>query len=222
MTQDIKEVKTIYPISKAIFKYQKNWPDTINISGFLERDKMHAWTPPDGFEDFLNFHEKIMLITFGSMINSDPEKTTSIVLNALKSCNIPAIINISGGGLVEPKRYDKNNFFFTQSIPYDYILPQVYATVHHGGAGTTHSSLKAGCATMAIPHTADQPLWNQWIYNLGVGPKGIQVGKLTSSELSKKLMDLYNNPIYKSNAQSLQQEMLLDNDFEDLYHFISQ
>ncbi|ONI48341.1 hypothetical protein AN643_01940 [Candidatus Epulonipiscioides saccharophilum] len=218
--QELKSVKLIYSISPSILKYQENWPNNINISGFLERDKVHAWTPPAGFDTFLNSHKKIMLISFGSMINSDPKKTTEILLTALKNCDIPAILNISGGGLIEPENYDKQQFFFTQSIPYDYILPKVYATVHHGGAGTTHSSLKAGCATMAIPHTVDQPLWNQWIYNLGAGPKGIPISKINPSNLSKKLSDLYTNPRYKSTAQNLQKEMLSDNNFEELYNFI--
>ncbi len=87
LVQELKSVKLIYSISPSILKYQEHWPNNINISGFLERDKVHAWTPPNGFDTFLNSHEKIMLISFGSMINSDPKKTTDILLKELQKCS---------------------------------------------------------------------------------------------------------------------------------------
>lgn len=220
LTKALKDVKIIYSVSKALMDYQEGWGDNINIAGFLERDKVHAWSMPDGLELFLSRHPKIILVTFGSMVNIDPELTTAMVLDALKECKIPAIINTAGGGLVKPAEHDEKNIFFTDNIPYDYILPRMYATIHHGGAGTTHSSLKSGCATMAIPHAVDQPLWNRWIYNLGVGPLGVSINKLSTAILKEKLLDLYNTSSYKQNALRLSKQMKNDNDYEQLYNFI--
>ena len=62
-------------------------------------------------------------------------------------------------------------------------FPKIYAVIHHGGSGTTHQGLKYGCATMIIPHIIDQFVWNKIIYNIGAGPKGIKVDKITTKNL---------------------------------------
>ncbi|OON98525.1 MAG: hypothetical protein ATN35_00910 [Epulopiscium sp. Nele67-Bin004] len=214
----LKNIKIIYPVSKCILVQE--FGDNVCVSGFLERDKTTGWVAPPELEQFLQKHDKIMFITFGSMLNTDPKRNTVIVLEALKKCNIPAIINISGGGLVEPDRYNKETTLFVSSIPYDYILPKMYAVVHHGGAGTTHSAISSACATMAIPHTVDQPMWNEWISKLQLGPKGININKITIDNLAEKFDDLYNNPLYKETARNFAFEMRNEVDNDKLYNFI--
>ena len=66
----------------------------------------------------------------------------------------------------------------------------MYATIHHGGSGTTHMALKYGCASMIIPHIIDQFTWNKIIHEKGLGPLGMKVSKLTTAKLEPKLLEL--------------------------------
>jgi UDP:flavonoid glycosyltransferase YjiC (YdhE family) len=190
------------------------------VAGFWERDKMTGWEPSQDILTFLDKHEKVILITFGSMVNPHPEKTTTLFLEILKETGIPAIINIAGGGLQKIDTSKTNNIFWVDGIPYDWAFERMYAVIHHGGAGTSHSAIRAGCATMAIPHTADQPLWDQVIALSGAGPKGIPIAKLKRDILKAKLLDLVNNDSYKLKAEELAREMSQEDYREALYQFI--
>lgn len=219
--REMLKVKVFYTVSPTIFPRPDYWGKNTMVAGFWERNKTVNWSPNTELINFIQQHKKILFITFGSMLNTDPMGKTKVFLEVLSECKIPAIINISGGGLVEPNNYDRSLIKFIASAPYDWIFPKMYAVIHHGGAGTTHSALKAGCATMAIPHTMDQPMWNDFIHTLGSGPKGISVDKLRKENLKKKILDLYNNPSYKACAERIAQQMRSEDFAEELYNFIT-
>ncbi|MCB0637587.1 MAG: glycosyltransferase, partial [Lewinella sp.] len=148
-----------------------------------------------------------LFITFGSMINAAPAEKTRLILNILERHRIPAILNTASGGLVEPTDYDRQLIHFVPRIPYDWILPKVHGVVHHGGSGTTHLALKYGCASLIIPHIIDQFVWNSLVHELGAGPKGIKINRLTGSRLEPLLLDLYQNPAFKARAEEIGAQM---------------
>ncbi len=49
------------------------------------------------------------------------------------------------------------------------IFPACRAVVHHGGAGTTATGLRAGAPTLILWVTADQPIWAAQVKRLRVG-----------------------------------------------------
>jgi UDP:flavonoid glycosyltransferase YjiC (YdhE family) len=49
------------------------------------------------------------------------------------------------------------------------LFARCEAAVHHGGAGTTHTSLRAGLPTLICSVFADQPFWGHRVATLGVG-----------------------------------------------------
>ncbi len=101
-------------------------------------------------------HSKVLLVTFGSMINDSPELKTNIILSILEEYGLPAIINTAGGGLVKPETYNPELFFFNKLNPYGWVLLKVYCVIHHGGSGTTHIILKYSKPSLIIPHIIDQ------------------------------------------------------------------
>lgn len=218
----LKNMKIFYTVSPSIFPQPDYWPENAIVAGFWERNKTTNWQPEPELVRFLEKHKKILFVTFGSMVNADPSGKTALFLEALGECGIPAIINISGGGFEKPDSYDKENIYFTASIPYDWAFQRMYAVIHHGGAGTTHSALKAGCASMAIPHAVDQPMWNDFIHASGAGPKGMRIEKLRKDNLTEALLDLFNNSSYKENAERIAKSMNNEDFSDKLYNFIIQ
>ncbi len=204
-----KEIKVAYHrtpmlfgIDKEIFPRDSSWTEDTHLVGYLERDKSHNYQPPEPLVTFLQRHEKVLLLTFGSMINPSPESKTRILLDILKKHKIAAVINTAAGGLVEIEDADSELFYFVRSIPYDWLLPQIYGVIHHGGSGTTHLCAKYGCTAMIIPHIIDQHLWNNLNVSRGLGPKGIPISKL-SPKIEEQVIDLYSNPKYAEAALTI-------------------
>lgn len=203
--------QTIYTISPSLFPRPTYWEPRLKVLGYYERTKTNHWEASTELKAFLNRHKKPIFITFGSMINTAPEKNTALILEILERHQIPAIINTASGGLVPPNNYNTEYIHFVSQIPYDWIFPKVYAVVHHGGSGTTHTAIKYGCANLIIPHIIDQYVWNQLIHEKALGPFGIDVSKLKTKKLEPILLDVYNNPHYKTNAEALGQQMQNEN-----------
>jgi UDP:flavonoid glycosyltransferase YjiC (YdhE family) len=193
----------------------------VQVVGYHERDRKSDWVPDDRILKFIENHGKIVLLTFGSMINLNPEKTTQTILQVLAALKIPTIINLAAGGLVCLKEYEDNELFcFTRQIPYDWVLEKCYGVIHHGGSGTTHSSIKYGCVSLILPHIFDQFGWNQLIANNSLGPKGIAINKITVQKLLPLVKDLMENEQYKKRAKELSETMKQENYEQLLYESI--
>ncbi|MFD2036029.1 glycosyltransferase [Belliella marina] len=213
--------KLIYTISPSLFVRPKNWGQNIQVLGYHERNKKIGWQPSDDIVYFTNEHSRILFLTFGSMINSNPAKTTRTILNVLTQLKTPTIINIAAGGLVELEEFKENSLlFFTKQIPYDWILGKCYGIIHHGGSGTTHSGIKNGCVSMILPHIFDQYGWNNLIAKTGLGPKGIAVNKITENNLKPQIIDLFENESYKLKSKKVAEDMQKENFEELLYESI--
>ena len=101
--------------------------------------------------------------------------------------NLRAIIHIAGlpKGASAPTVPEAHRAAFVvtaEYIPHAHLFPHCDLIVHHGGAGTTHSSLlyslrdgaspPTAAAVLALPcsATADQPFWGDIVHRAGAGP----------------------------------------------------
>jgi UDP:flavonoid glycosyltransferase YjiC (YdhE family) len=212
--------KAIYTISPSLFPRPDYWNDNLKVLGFHKRKATLNRQHDKALNDFLEKHNQILFITFGSMTNPEPEAKTKTILEILNRNRIPAIINTASGGLVKPDNFDPGLTHFVSRIPYEWIFPKVYAVIHHGGSGTTHMTLKYGCATMIIPHIIDQFVWNKIVYRMGVGPKGVSIAKITPKNLEPIILDLLNNHNFKKNAEQIARQMEEENLRDEIYKSI--
>ena len=212
--------KAIYTISPSLFPRPDYWKENLDVLGYHERNKIVNWQPNKEITDFLTKHDRILFITFGSMLNPEPVEKTKIILEILERNKIPAIINTASGGLSKLENYDTKLIHFVSRIPYNWIFPKIYAVIHHGGSGTTHLAIKYGCASMIIPHVVDQFMWDKIIYDLGVGPRGIKIGKITTKNLEPKILELVNNTSFKKKAEQVASQMEKEDFKEELYNSI--
>lgn len=221
LKQSLKNIKTCYGVSPLLFPKPSYWPDHVHVIGHNERKKPLNWAPSEELETFIKQNNKVLVITFGSMTNPDPLRLTQNFVDVVTQLNIPTIINTSVGGLVKIDLPKNNNILFTKNVPYSWLFSKVHATIHHGGAGTTHMSLKNGCSTLIIPHIIDQFMWNKLVSKQQIGPKGISVAKVEKEWLYKIIEQLWTNLIYKANAQRLAKQLNNVNDSETIYELLS-
>ena len=212
--------KFIYTISPSLFPRQSSWESNVQVLGHQELKGKAAWKPDKKLAEFVEKYEKILFITFGSMINPEPKLKTKIILEILEQNKIPAIINTAFGGLIKPDKFNSELIYFVSQIPYGWIFPKMYAVIHHGGAGTTHLAVKYGCASMIIPHFIDQFVWDKIITDLGIGPKGVKISKITNKNLEPKILELLNNRSFKEKSEKLGDQMKTEDFKEELYKTI--
>ncbi|NPE30107.1 glycosyltransferase family 1 protein [Methanococcoides sp. SA1] len=212
--------KFIYTLSPSLYPQPDYWESNIKVLGYQELKRKTDWKPEKALTEFIEKYEKILFITFGSMPNPEPKQKTKLILEILERNNIPAIINTASGGLVEPDKFNSELFYFVSNISYNWIFPKIYAVIHHGGAGTTHLAIKSGCATMIIPHFMDQFVWDKIISELGVGPKGIKISKISNKNLEPKILELLNNKSYKEKSENIGNQMNEENFKDEIYKTI--
>lgn len=210
----------IYGISPSIYPRPEYWPENVHVLGHPQIDSPQEYTPSQALADFLDKHKKIMFVTFGSIVNPEPEKKTRMFLEIFEKHKIPAIINTADGGLVKPGDYEGEYAFFINKIPYGWILKKIHAAIHHGGSGTTHYVMKSGCASMILYHIHDQYSWSSILSKKGAGPKGLPAHKLRFKTLEARVLDLYHNQAYKHAAEGIAQAIAKENVEEDIYKAI--
>ena len=205
--QQLFKSDMLYAVSPNLFEKPKDLPIYAHFVGYHERNRQMNWKPDPDLLEFMERHEKVLFITFGSMMNPEPRKNSDLLLGILDLLKIPTVVNVYGGGLQKSDRVNVEQFHFVERVPYEWMFPKVYATIHHGGSGTTHMAAKYGCAQMIIPHIIDQFLWNEVVARKGLGPKGRSIRKINKAWLKSSIMDLWQNADYKGKAQNLGNDM---------------
>lgn len=194
-------VPTLYGISPSVLPKPAEWGEHVHVVGYWFLPPGADWQPPASLVDFLQQGKPPVYIGFGSMASRDPQQTAQIVLDAVKSAGVRAIIASGWGGLSTENAPD--NIFVIDAVPHEWLFPQVAAVVHHGGAGTTAAGLQAGVPTIIVPFKGDQPFWGKRVADLGAGPQPIPRRSLTADNLADALRQAVDDPSIRQTAQAL-------------------
>jgi sterol 3beta-glucosyltransferase len=177
-----KPVLTLYAYSEAVVPRPADWDESSVVSGYWFLDAPADWTPDPELVKFLLQGPPPVYVGFGSMFMNGGKQKTRMVIDALRLARQRGILATGWGGLSAVDASD--DILVVNSVPHDWLFPQVTAVVHHGGAGTTGSSLRAGKPTVICPFVADQPFWGRRVVALGVGSSLISQFKLTAESLA--------------------------------------
>ena len=192
---------TVQAYSRHVVPHAEDWPSTIRTTGFWFLEEQNDWEPPRDLTEFLDAGEPPVCIGFGSMVGRNLEQMTQIVIEAVRESGKRAVLLSGWAGIGNAKLGD--NIYRLEAAPHEWLYPRVAAAVHHGGAGTTAASLRAGVPTLIVPHLGDQPFWGQRVYSLGAGPKPIPRNKLTARGLAAAIRAATTNHNIKRRAQDL-------------------
>lgn len=196
------KIPFLYNFSPTIVPPPLDWPEWIRVTGywFLDDADVGAkkWAPPPGLLEFIDSaHQagkKVVYIGFGSIVVSDPRAMTRTVIDAIVQSGVCAILSkgwsdrlVKANTNDPPESSDPlpSQIFPITSIPHDWLFKRIDAACHHGGAGTTGASLRAGIPTIIKPFFGDQFFWADRVEALGIG-SGVR--KLTVDTLSDALI----------------------------------
>ncbi|KAF9104596.1 Sterol 3-beta-glucosyltransferase [Mortierella sp. AM989] len=219
---EANRIPTLYSWSPSLVASPIDWHSWVHVTGywFLDNAELN-WTPPKGLEEFIEAdpNNKPVYIGFGSMVVADPEGMTKTIVDAVIKAGVRAIITkgwsdkkstqnkqkdgpaavVQNVGEPEEKVYP-DSVFMLQSVPHDWLFPKLAGAVHHGGAGTTAASLRAGIPTVIKPYFGDQNFWAQRIEEAGVG---VWCHDLTVKKLSASLKTITTDEKMIKKAQAM-------------------
>ncbi|KAH9081951.1 hypothetical protein EDB83DRAFT_2503137 [Lactarius deliciosus] len=195
------KIPFLYNFSPTVVPAPLDWPEWIRITGywFLDDADVGAkkWEPPADLNRFIDntrkLKKKLVYIGFGSIVVSDPKGMTRTVINAVVQSGVHAILSKGWSDRLSKNTAEATEaeeplppqIYSVSSVPHDWLFKQIDAACHHGGAGTTGASFRAGIPTIIRPFFGDQFFWADRVEALGIGTG---VRKLTVENLAEALV----------------------------------
>ena len=121
----------------------------------------------------------LVYVGFGSMPTVDRERLVA-TLTEVHAATRARIALFSPGEMSSPA---SDGIFALPSLDHRALFPRMQLVVHHGGAGTTATALRAGVPQLIIPHILDQFFHGRRVHELGLGPRPINKAKLDARGL---------------------------------------
>ncbi|KAJ7069825.1 glycosyltransferase family 1 protein [Mycena amicta] len=226
---DLAKIAFVYNFSSAVVPKPLDWGDAITVSGywFLDNPEGANWTPP---QDLIEWIEKarsdgkpIVYIGFGSITVPHPNRVTARIVKAVLKSDVRAIIS-KGWSARMSKANDKDpeveipeECYVVESIPHDWLFQRIDAAMHHGGAGTTGASLRAGIPTLIKPWFGDQYFWASRVQQLGAG---LRVHSLHSHDLAEALVTATTSRVMKEKAAAVGEKIRAEDGVHTAIHYI--
>ena len=190
------KVPFLYNFSPSVVIPPLDYSDWIRVTGYWFLDEASDWEPPKELTDFIaqaRVHgKKLIYIGFGSIVVSDPAALTRTVVESVLKADVRCILSkgwsdrLGNNDVAVQEATLPPEILQIKSAPHDWLFKHIDAAAHHGGAGTTGASLRAGLPTIVKPFFGDQFFFGSRIEDLGVG---ICMKKLNVSVFSRALWE---------------------------------
>src|SRR5579883_2428946 len=190
----------LYGYSRHVVPRPPDWGERHHITGYWFLDEPDYQPAPD-LEAFLAAGPPPVYIGFGSNHEPDPAAMTRLVLRAVELAGVRVLLSTGWGAMEEV--VGNPHVLSIGSVPHNWLFRQTAGVVHHGGAGTTGSAIRAGVPSVAVTYFSDQPFWGRRILALGVGPHPIPRQRLTAARLAEALRALVGDPAMRERAARL-------------------
>ncbi|MCC6557592.1 MAG: glycosyltransferase family 1 protein, partial [Polyangiaceae bacterium] len=166
--------------SPELVERPHDWPEWMVQTGRWRLPEQRQRISPR-LRDFLAAGPPPIYFGFGSWGVHDKAALTDILLESLRITGDRAIFH---GNTVDDRRFPEH-VYVDDELPHDWLLPQVKAAVHHGGAGTTGAAVTAGVPAIVIPGFLVQGIWGHILKEKGIGMllerRGLDAGKLAAA-----------------------------------------
>jgi len=153
---------------------------------------------------FIERGSKPIYIGFGSMRHANGDWLTRLVLDAARDAGVRVVLARNSSKIGDGIRESEDVFVIRDyPIPHHVLFPRLKAAVHQGSWIATHLAAQAGIPQLVVPQASDQYLWAHVVRKNGLGPRGVDMNRITRRKLSAGLEQLTRNEDYESNAEAL-------------------
>ncbi|MEV0953209.1 glycosyltransferase [Promicromonospora sp. NPDC050249] len=200
--QDRQGMPLYYAYSPLVVPRPADWHPRIQVTGYLPTHAPAGWEPPADLVRFLDAADPPVSFGLGSVPVARPNRLIDAYLEALDRTGRRGIL-IGGWSKLGLDRELPEHVLQIDSAPYDWLFPRLAAAIHHGGAGSTAASLRAGIPTIVTPVAADQPSWGRRVADLGVGPEPVNIKKVDADRLTAAITQATTDEALRERAADL-------------------
>lgn len=201
-----RPVPKIYGFSPHVLPVPSDWSDNDHVVGYWFYDPALRGEPDSdtaqSMSAFLAAGPKPIYVGFGSMPIPHAQENMAILKDSLRRLDMRAIISRGWAGL-ELGPADHDQFYSLGEVPHSWVFERVDALVHHGGAGSTATGLRAGLPTLVCALGFDQLFWGHRIASIGAGPKPLPMRNWSPERLDASLRALTTTERFRHTAQAI-------------------
>lgn len=204
------KVPFLYNFSPAVVVPPLDYSDWIHVTGYWFLDEGRDWNAPKDLIDFIaqarKDEKKLVYVGFGSIVVRDSAALMTTIIKSVEKADIRCILSRGWSDRLDKKDAKEAepplppSILQIRSAPHDWLFKQIDAAAHHGGAGTTGASLRAGIPTVIKPFFGDQYFFGSRVEDIGVG---ICLKKLSVSLFSRALWQACNDQLMILKAKLL-------------------
>jgi sterol 3beta-glucosyltransferase len=198
-----------HAFSPSVVPRPSDWRTGLEIIGYLWPERSARWQPPAELVDFLGSGPPPVFFGFGSLVPTETERLSELILKAVRRAKVRAVIQSGWANLATGAGHP--DVLTIASAPHQWLFPKMAAVVHAAGAGVTGAGLRAGVPTVPVPAVNDQPFWADRLVKLGVSPGAVRFQKLSAERLASLVQQALANPSYRNAAQRIS-ERIADED----------
>ncbi len=205
-----RKVPHLLACSQSVLTRPSDWGEHVLQTGYwFLKSTDHDWTPSRELVEFISSGEPPIYLGFGSLPHRNPDLITQTLVEGVLASGNRAVLAKGWGNLGALSLPD--DILPIDSVPHDWLFPQMKLLVHHGGAGTSSTGFKCGIPSIAVPFFADQFFWARRMVELGVGPEFIPAKQLDSAKLESAIKTVEANPQIRRNATALGEKIRAEN-----------
>ncbi|GCE07174.1 glycosyltransferase [Dictyobacter aurantiacus] len=187
--------------SPLLLPRPQDWSEKIQVTGFWTLEAAPGWQPDAELVEFLQAGPPPVYIGFGSMSSQRPARTLELSIKALQRAEQRGIILANRETLGEQRLTP--DIYVTNGAPHDWLFPRMSLVVHHGGAGTSAASLRAGVPSLTVYHISDQRFWGNLVASAGAGLPPMSRRWLTARRLAHAIQSTQADPDLRQRARAL-------------------
>jgi len=140
---------------------------------------------PEEIERFLAAGEPPLFLTLGSMGQLEPEASERLLVEAAQVSGLRALVQHDPRRPLPAKVSDRLQFIGRTN--HAALFPRCVAVLHHGGAGTTHTSLAAGRPAVICGFMEEQLSWGRALERSGSGAGVFRYGYSSAKKIGAAL-----------------------------------
>ena len=205
----LNSVPFLYNFSPSLVARPLDFSPWIHVTGNWFLNESDGWQPPPALDAFIakarSDGKKLVYVGFGSMVVENRAAMTKTIVDSVLKADVRCVFSKGWSDRLE-RPYDSaeimipGELMVIKSAPHDWLFEKIDAAVHHGGAGTTAASLRAGVPTIVRPFFGDQKFYGARVEDLGVGRC---LDKFNTSSFSRALWEATHNERVIEKARTL-------------------
>jgi sterol 3beta-glucosyltransferase/vancomycin aglycone glucosyltransferase len=155
--------------------------------------------PPE-VEEFLARGAPPLFLTLGSSAAVLPDACERLLVETAEATGLRSIVQLLPG---RPRPQASERLCFVGRTSHSALLPRCAASLHHGGAGNTHTTLAAGRPAVVAGFMDEQSSWGRRLLRHEVGGGVFRIPGATAAQLSKALVRVAGDAAMRARAEAL-------------------